>query len=108
MQYPITMKMVFHEDNSIDCFLSSIQGVSPRMMNDGFNMLMRKYQERVGQERIRIERAGWEQRIADEKVVEKKAAAKDKKEDSRLARAGKGAAARHEKVLKRIENQTAA
>lgn len=84
---PIRMTMIFHEDNRIECSLSSIQGVSPRTLNDGYRMLRKRYREMVAEERVRIEK-GARQASLDADMAKQKAFEKaDKKEDARLKRA---------------------
>ncbi len=98
MSKPIKMTMIFHEDNRIDCSLSSIQGVSPRMLNDGYRMLRKKYREMVGRERVRIEKGQRQASLDAAMKKEKDEKAFNKKEDRRLANAAEGAEKRHLKA----------
>ena len=97
MSKPVRMTMIFHEDNSIDCQLSSIQGVSPRMIHDGYNMLLKRYREMVGQERVKIESGQRQASIDADVQKEKDAKAFDKKESARLKKNAGTAEARHKK-----------
>ena len=100
MSTPIKMTMIFHDDNRIDCSLSSIKGVSPRTLNDGYRMLRKRYREMVAEERVRIEK-GARQKTLDADMAKQKAFEKaDKKEDERLKKAAEGAEKRHLAVEK--------
>lgn len=90
--------MIFHEDNRIDCSLSSIQGVSPRMLDDGYRMLLKKYREMIGQERVKIEKGQRQASLDAAMRKEKDEKAFNKKEDRRLANAAEGAEKRHLKA----------
>ena len=50
MSTPIKMTMIFHDDNRIYCSLSSIMGVRPRTLNDGYRSLRKRNREikRIG------------------------------------------------------------
>lgn len=89
MSKPIKMTMIFHDDNRIECDLSSIQGVSPRTLNDGYRMLRKRYREMVAEERARIEK-GARQASLDTAMAQQKADKKaDDKEAARLRKATK-------------------
>ena len=95
MSKPIKMTMIFHDDNRIDCSLSSIQGVSPRTLNDGYRMLRKRYREMVGEERVRIEKGARQKTLDADMEKQRIAEAIDKKEDERLKKAIPGAEKRH-------------
>ena len=92
------MSMIFHDDGRIECKLSSIQGVSPRLLNDGYRMLLKKYREMVSQERVIIEKGARQATLDASIAKEKEEKAFNKKEDARLAKAAKTAEARHLKA----------
>ena len=95
MSKPIKMTMIFHDDNRIECDLSSIQGVSPRTLNDGYRMLRKRYREMVAEERVRIEK-GARQASLDTAMAQQKADKKaDDKEATRLKKSAEGAEKRH-------------